>query len=274
MAASHDFLETLEIELVAGRNFSPASPTDLSGGFILNETAVKALGWDDPLGKTLEWSPGVGHETRKRGEVIGVVKDYHLMSLHETIEPLVLHIEPRWFRTLAVRIQGEDIPETLAFLEKTWQKFDPDNAFEYTFLDEGFARQYEADARLGSIFGYFSLLAVAIACLGLFGLAAFSAERRTKEIGVRKVLGASITGIVALLSKDFLRLVLIGFVVASPLAYFGMSRWLESFAYRTEISGWIFLVAGLLALAIALLTVGYQAVRAALADPVKSMRYE
>ena len=202
-----------------------------------------------------------------------MVKDFHFQSLREAIRPLGLFIG-RNLNYLAVRIQPDDVSGTLAAFETQWKTFAPDQPFTYSFLDRDVDALYQADQRTGSLFGTFALLAIVIACLGLFGLAAFTAEQRTKEIGVRKVLGASVAGIVLLLSKEFTKLVGIAFVVAAPLAYFGREWWLQRFAFQVEISWWIFLAAGVAALAIAWLTVSYQSIRAALTNPVEALRYE
>ena len=265
------FVQTMGIDLAAGRDFNAAITTDAQTAILINETAAHAFGWTEPVGKTLRFGKD-GEEL----QVIGLVKDYHYQSLKETITPLILRVDPEGYvyNNIIVRTSGTHLPATLASLEETWKQFVPERPFDYQFLDEAFDRYYRAEERLGRIFGYFALLAVFIACLGLFGLASYTAEQRTKEIGVRKVLGASVSNIVVLLTKTFARLVLIAFVFATPLAYLGMNRWLEDFAYRIDISGWIFLTAGLAALLIALLTVSYHAIKAALTDPVKSLRYE
>lgn len=208
-----------------------------------------------------------------------MVKDFHYQSLHHGIDPIVFYILPptvqvSYYRFLSARLDPAGVGETMAYLEDTWRAFQPGRPFTYSFLDAHFDALYRAERRLGTLFGYCALLAVFVACLGLFGLAAYAAEQRTKEVGVRKVLGASAPQIVVLLSKDFVRLVAVAFVVAAPVAYFAMHRWLEGFAYRTSITWDVFAAAGLAALAVALVTVGFQAVRAALADPVKALRYE
>ena len=206
--------------------------------------------------------------------IIGVVRDFHFKSLHDEIEPYAVFIEDGVTDRSAIRILSDDVPGTLAFLEETWEAFVPDRPFVYTFLEEGLAAQYRAEEQTRTIFSVFSLLAIVIACLGLFGLSAFMAEQRRQEIGVRKVLGASVGGIVVLLSKDFVKLVGWAFVVATPVAYLAMSRWLDNFPYHVDLSWRIFLVAGLAALVVAILTVSYQSIRAALTDPVKALRYE
>jgi putative ABC transport system permease protein len=263
-----DFLETFEIELVAGRNFSAALASD-STAFILNETAVRQLGWTDPIGKRFEWP-----EAGRKGAVIGVVKDFNYGSLHSRIGPLVLNRRTSMFDNLAVRIRGEDMPETMAFLEKKWKQFVPRQPFSYDFMNDTLGWMYEKEMRLNRVAGFSSLLAIFVACLGLFGLASFTAERRTKEIGIRKVLGASVSDIVALLSKDFLKLVVAANLIAWPVAYWIAEKWLQNFAYRTNVGIGVFALAGGLALGIALLTVSAQAVQAALANPVEALRNE
>ncbi|MFB3133080.1 MAG: ABC transporter permease, partial [Rhodothermales bacterium] len=263
----YDFVDFFEIELIEGRAFSRDFAADAEGAYLVNETAARLIGGASVLGKPLRLWTG-------EAPIVGVMKDFHYQPLHEPIRPFALYLNPQRLRYVAAKIRPEDFPATLAFIEKTMQAFSPDYPFDYYFLDEAFDRLYVAEQKMGQILGVFTVLALGIACLGLFGLGAYAAEQRTREIGVRKVLGASVGGIVLLLSKDFTRLVGIAFVVAAPVAYFAMSRWLEDFAYRIEISWWIFLLAGTLALVIALVTVSYQSIKAALADPVESLRYE
>ncbi len=275
LAVDHDFTRTYDMEIVAGRAFSKEIASDSLQGFVLNEAAVQAVGWASPeeaAGKFFMLDSE--NLADRRGAVVGVVKDFHFESLRERITPLVMYIRPGRYQRAAIKIAAGDPTETLAFLEAQWQTYTPNAPLAYSFLDQRFAGLYQAEEQFGQIAGAFALLAMFIACLGLFGLASFAAEQRTKEIGVRKTLGASAGSIVLLLSRDFTQVVLIAFVVACPLAYFAMDRWLDTFAYRVEISWPLFLMAGSLALAIALLTVSYQAVRAALADPVKALRYE
>jgi putative ABC transport system permease protein len=268
-AVGYDFVETLGIELAAGRSFSRDFSTD-STALIINEAAVEKFGWADAVGKTIiepdPEGPGVA-------QVIGVMKDFHFESLHDEIRPALLRLGtvPRF---IAVRISGGDIPGTLAHLGERWSELAPNQPFEYTFLDEDFDRLYRTDQRVGKIFGTFSVLGILVACLGLFGLASFSAEQRTKEIGIRKTLGASISNIILLLSKEFTTLVVISFLIASPLAYFAMSKWLQNFAYRTDIGILTFIAAGGLALLVAWFTVSYQSIKAALANPVEALKYE
>ena len=271
LAVDHDFLTTFEMELATGPGFTTERAGDAVSAFLLNEEAARALGWDDPLSKRIGM-PVVGVEM---SPVVGVVKDFHFRSMHEEIGPLVFFIPtPNWFSVFSVRVRPDNLDETLALMEQTWTTFEPTHPFTYSFLDQQFAQLHQAEAQVSKLLTYATALAIFIACLGLFGLAAFTAEQRTKEIGIRKVLGASVAGIVLLLSKDFARLVALAFVVAAPVAYFAMTRWLDDFAYRADLSWQVFFLAAALALAVALLTVSYQAVRAAVSDPVKALRYE
>ena len=268
------FLETLDIQLVKGRGFSAlftdASSRTRVGGALVNETAAHALGWEEPLGQRLPFKPNGNEYT-----VVGVVKDFHFASLREEIEPMLLApVSDFWSSYISIKLEPGDPAASLSSFEKTWEQFAPDLPFEYFFLDDAFDRLYRAEDRLAGIFNAFTLMAIVVACLGLFGLAAFTAEQRTKEIGIRKVLGATVSAIAMLLSRDFLKLVLVAAALATPIAYIAMNHWLREFAYRVEISWRIFLVAGLAALALSMLTVSYQAIKAALADPVKSLRYE
>ena len=262
-----DFIQTLGIQITTGRPFSNAQ--DESTSLIVNEAAVHRFGWDTALGKIISDAEG-----NPLGTVVGVTDNFHFESLQAAIEPLLMRVQPGWFEKITVRIRPDDVSGTLAFLEQQWQSFEPGYPFQYSFLDENFQQLYQAEDRLHEVFGYTSLLAILIACLGLFGLAAFTAEQRIKEIGIRKVLGASVSSLVVLLSKDFLKLVALALVIAAPIAYLAMQRWLNDFAYRVEIGVGTFVLAGVLALLIAVLTVSYQAIKAALADPVKSLRYE
>jgi len=266
LAVDYDFLKTMGIPLTAGRDFSKDYPTDIGGAYVLNETAVKETGLRDPLGK--QFSIG------QKGTVIGVIKDFHFDSLHQKIEPLALKIYPTGYEYLSVRIRPGRTAEVLDFLRKKWEVFVPGRTFEYSFLDEDIDRLYSAEIRLNRIFIAAASASILVAGLGLFGLTALTARRRTKEIGIRKVLGASVSGITVNLSRELLALVAVANVIAWPLAYFAMQRWLRGFAYRTEIGAKAFLLSGLLALFVALLTVSYQAIRAALANPVESLRYE
>jgi len=264
--ADDDFLRTMEIEVMAGRGFEEGLADD-NRAILLNETAVREIGWRDPIGKTVTL-----HQTDY--EVIGVVKDFHFTSLQEAIQPLGLLVQEENHRFLAARIQTDNLSSTLAALETTWKQFIPDYPFDFFFLDAAFDQLYQAEDRLAQIFNAFTFIALLIACLGIFGLAAFTTEQRTKEIGIRKILGASVPSIILLISKQFLMLLGLAFLLAAPLAYVVMNRWLDDFAYRIELGSSIFLLAGAMALVIALGTVSYQAIKAALADPVQSLRHE
>lgn len=261
------FIGTLGLELAAGRAFDPARPGDRETGVMINETAARLLGWDDPIGMGFM-------DDGTRREVIGVVRDFHTESLKEEVGPMILRLGEDQLVYAAVRLETTDVSGTIAGLRSIWQEFIPALPFQYSFLDDEFDAMYRSEQRLGRLFNAFALLAVLVAALGLLGLAAFTAQQRTKEIGIRKVLGASISGIVVMLSGDFVRLVLVAFVIAVPLAWFAMEDWLSAFAYRIEIGPGIFAVAGLIALTIAIATVSWQAVRAALANPVDSLRSE
>jgi putative ABC transport system permease protein len=262
----HDFVETMDMEMVAGRTFSREFASD-TANYIINERAAEAMGMANPVGQDLEfWN--------REGQIIGVVKDFHMGSLYTPIEPTILRLEPRDAGLLYVRTTPGETPAALASLESVYGQFNPGYPFETEFLDENYEQMYRGELVVGTLANLFAGVAIFIACLGLFGLAAYTAERRRKEIGVRKVLGASVGGVVTLLSRDFVRLVLIGFVVAAPLAWWVMNQWLDSFAYRVELGWSVFLVAGGAALLIALVTVSGQALRAATTDPVKALRTE
>jgi putative ABC transport system permease protein len=265
---SHDFIPTYGMEMASGRNFSREFPTDLKEAFILNEEAVRKIGWtpENALGRSFQYGS-------RTGSIIGVVKDFHFESLHQSIAPLVLYLQPD-YRHVSLRLRPENIPQTMAYLKDRWGELRPNYPFDYFFIDENFDGLYRSEEKLGQVFGVFSLLAVGIACLGLLGLASFSAERRIKEIGIRKVLGAPVPGLLLLLSRDFTRWVLAANLIAWPLAYIIMQRWLQNFAYRVGLQLTDFVLAGVLAFGVALLTVSFQTVKAALGNPIDSLRYE
>ena len=269
LEVDHDFIDLFEIELAEGRNFSREFSTD-SQAYIINEAARKIFGWETALGKRF----GFRREEVGMGQVIGVVKDFHFLSLHQEIQPLVIHLTENGMSYLSVKIISQNIPQTVEFLKEKWKKFSPNYPFEYFFLDDDFEKMYRSEMRLGKIFMSFTFLAVFIACLGLFGLASFTSEQRTKEIGVRKVLGASVSNIVFLLSKEFSKWVMIASLIAWPLAYYIVSQWLQSFAYRISIGIWIFFLSTALALCVAMMTVGFKAAKVALANPVDALKYE
>lgn len=272
-AVDSGYVETLGLDVVAGRNFDPNRPSDATEGHLLNETAVRALGWtpEEAVGKTFDLDDDLD------GTVIGVVQDFHTASLREPIQPVVIQIHPvedaSADKKVAIRLAAGSIGAGLDHLRETWGQF-AEEAFRYSFLDESFAAMYETEQRLGRVFGLFAALAIFIACLGLLGLAAFSAERRRKEVAIRKVLGATARSVVTLLSTDFLKLVGLASVLASPVAYLLMRRWLHDFAYRIDIGPWIFVGAIASASIVALLTVSTQALRAAWTDPAAAIRQE
>ncbi len=271
-----DFIDTYSIKIVKGRNFSKDFPTDRQEAALINEAAVQKLGWhDNPLGQQIEVFLSL--DKRKRYRVIGVVQNYHFESLHKEIEPLILYNSNphggNYYR-ISMRTSPERVQETVAFVKSKWAEFDSQYPIEYVFLDEQYDTLYKTEESLGQLFGYFTALAIFIGCLGLFGLSAFSAEQRTKEIGIRKVLGASIPGVILLLVKEFTKWVAVAVLIAWPVGYFIMNKWLQNFAYRINLEFSTFLSAAMLALIISTITVIYQASKAALANPINSLRYE
>jgi predicted permease len=262
-----DYTDVFKMEMASGRFFSKKLSSDTANAVVVNETAVKVMGMENPIGKRLE---GFG----KKGQIIGVLKDFHFKPIQKQIEPLVLAIIQDWRSYMLIRIQPENIPQTIAAVEDVWNKLNPAYPFEYRFLDEDFERMYRSEQRMGTLFQYFTFLAILISCMGLFGLASFVVEKRTKEIGIRKALGASVPGLVALLTKEFTKWVLAANIIAWPAAWYASDNWLQSFAYRTDLGIWIFVFSGILALSIAIATVSFQAVKAALSNPVKALRYE
>jgi putative ABC transport system permease protein len=271
----HDYVKTMGMEIVEGRDFSKEMSTDASEAFLINEAAVRELQLENPLETQVEWGGSdYDYGIEKKGRIIGVVKDFQFQSLRDAISPLIIHVWSQNTFVFALRIQPDDISSTLAFIENKWKELDPTHPFEYSFMDETFDRLYRSEEKLSNIFSIFSMLAIFIAALGLFGLALFMVEQRTKEIGVRKVLGASVGSIFALLSKEFAILVLMANIFAWPTAYLLMQKWLQNFAYRVPMEPWLFVLAAVLAFVIALVTVSFQAMKAALANPVESLRYE
>ncbi len=275
--ADDDFLVTMGMEMAYGRYFSQEYPSD-ANAVVLNETAVRQFQLEDPIGKQIRY-PGACGDCHQEYEIIGVVKDFNMSSLHHPLEPFAIfkehgNIARNGGHCIAIRIAPGKAKEAVALVEKAWKTQNPGDPLEYSFLDRDYNALFQSEQQLGQLFGIFTFLTIFIACLGLLGLATYTAEQRTKEIGIRKVMGASVGSIVTLLSKDFTRLVLIAFLIAVPLAYVAMNKWLENFAYRTEIGIWTFVIAGVAALCIAWLTVSYQSIKAALMNPVKSLRDE
>ncbi|MET0635281.1 MAG: ABC transporter permease [Chitinophagaceae bacterium] len=269
-----DYIPTMEIKLTGGRNFTKSGQADKYTAAIVNETLVKELGWKEPLGKRLRFTYG-DNEVAER-TIIGVVRDFHTYSLQHKLDPMVLLMPPApsMEDNLYVKINTAKTADALAFIEKAYKQFDNQNPVEFNFLDQNFARQYEAELKQEKLCLAFTVLAIFIACLGLFGLAAFTAQQRVKEIGIRKVLGASVGSIAVMLSKDFVKLVIIAVCIATPIAWYGMNRWLEEFAYRVNIDFWVFGLAAGVAMGIALVTVSSQAIKAGMTNPVKSLKTE
>jgi len=265
-----DYISQFDIEVIAGRGFSRDFATDSTEAMVVNEKAVKLLGYTNPkeaIGANFkQWG--------REGKIIGVVKDFHFRSLQQDIRPLTMRMEKDRTNLIAVKINTKNIKNTVATIQNTWENILPDTPFEYYFLDEVFNEQYESEERFGNLFLNFAILAILISCLGLLGLSAYSTLQRKREIGIRKVLGSSIYGVVNLLSIEFIKLVGIAFIIAAPLAWFVMNYWLADFAYRISIQWWVFALAGLSALGIALATISFHAVKASIANPIKSLRTE
>lgn len=273
MRVDHDFLSTFGMELLYGRNFSKQIVSDVNTAVIVNETLMQEMGWQEPVGHKFA---NFSTKSIKEPTVIGVVKDFNYASLHEPVKPLVLLLDPAFatIRYIFVKIAPGDFAGTLKFLRTTWQEIAPNKPFDYYFLDEDFDQQYRDEERWAQIVGYAMGFAMLIACIGLFGLSALTATKRTKEIGIRKVLGASLFSVVRLLAHEFVLLITLANLLAWPVAYFAVNQWLQSYAYRINVTLWPFALSGVLALAMALLTVSFQAIKAALANPVASLRYE
>ena len=270
LSVDYDYVESFELEIMAGRDFDRSFGTDHISSFMLNEQAVTALGWQTPeeaLGESMVLEG-------KEGQIVGVLRDFNYASLRQEIDPLVLEVRPGAFAYFSIRIGSAGIPATLSFLENRWKQFFPEKVFEYEFLDDRIGQAYIAEQRLGKMIRYFSLVAIFISCFGLFGLAALLTQQRFKEIGIRKVLGASIGQIVRLVSSDFMRLIVIAMIIVAPITWFILSGWLEDFAYRIAFPWWLLLVSGLLVMLIAFLTVSGHSLRAATSNPVEAIRDE
>lgn len=256
--------------MVAGRAFSKDFATDSTQAMMINESAVKMLGYSSPqeaIGRDFDqWG--------RKGKIIGVLKDFHYKSLQQIIQPLTMRVEPSGFGTISIKVSAANLPSTIKSIESKWNQIIPNRPFDYYFLDDFYNKQYKAEDNFGNLFFNFAVLAIFISCLGLLGLSSYSTLQRTKEIGVRKVLGASVSNIVNLLSIDFIKLVLIAFIIAIPLVWYGMNKWLQDFAYRTNISWWVFALAGFASVFIALFAISFQAIKAAIANPVKSLGTE
>jgi putative ABC transport system permease protein len=270
IAIDYDFLDTYGLEIIAGRNFNLEAGTDHNSAFVINEATVKDFGWETPekaIGKTFNLEG-------KEGSVIGVIKDFHYISLREPIGTLILHIGVPMFNVFSVKMETQNIDETLAFLETQWKIHFPEKTFEYSFLESDLADIYQADRRLGKIISVFAFLAILVSCLGTYGLAMLHAQQREKEVGIRKVLGASVAHIIGLLSKGYMILIALASLIGIPLAYWSMHKWLENFAYQMELSGWLFALSVGIVLLIVVFTISYQTLKAALANPVHALRDE
>lgn len=262
-----NYLEAMHIRLADGRNFSPMFND--SSSFLINESAVRAFGLARPVNEML-----VNHSNPRRGRIVGVVKDYHFATLHAQIEPLVIEFKPQWTDNLVFRLRAGKAREALTYIKATVERLSPHTLFIYQFLDDRIDALYRSEDIMGTVFQFFSVLAVIISCMGLFGLASHAIERRTKEIGIRKVLGASVAGIVSLVSSRIFRLIIIGFCIAVPVTWYVMQKWLDNFAYRIEIEWWVFALTGLIILTIASLAIGFRAMKAAVVNPAQSLRNE
>jgi putative ABC transport system permease protein len=264
--SDRDLANTFKMKMVEGRFYSKDFGSDTSS-IVINEEAAKIIGMKDPVGKTLTmWGDKL--------TIIGVVKNFNFKPLDTKIEPLVIRYSDNLLHSMFIRVKPGDLTGTIDYIKDVYKTFSPSAPFDYHFLDEDFDNLYRSETRMQTIFSYFAILAIIISCLGLFGLASYIAERRKKEIGIRKVLGANVFNLSYLLSLQFTKWVFISNLIAWPVAYFLMNRWLQDFAYRVDISFWLFPLAGLLVLVVALLTVLYQAIKAALVNPVKSLKYE
>jgi len=266
-----DYISTLAMKIKSGRDFSAQMPSD-SNAIVINETAAKFLGFTDPVNKVVYRSSGGPNPTYKPYTIIGMVKDFNFSSLRDNISPVVMQLNTD-NSSLSIKVNTANMPALLSQIENKWKGFTPAH-FQYSFMDQDFDAMYRSEQRIGTIFIAFTTLAIVIACLGLFGLAAYAAEQRTKEIGIRKVLGASIATIAGMLSLDFIKLVCISILIASPIAWYLMQKWLQDFAYRIGIAWWVFAIAGVAALFIAFITISFQSIKAAVANPVNSLRSE
>lgn len=271
ISVDYDFSETFKLRIIAGRDFDKSYGTDHLGGYVINEMAVRTLGWESPeaaIGQNLSRGGA------PPGKVIGVVNNFNTAGLQNALTPIIMNVAPGAFTAFAIRLKSDNTQSITADIEKAWRQFFPGKAFEYNFISDALRDSYEQESRLMQLVGDFAGVAIFLACFGLFGLVDFTVRQRRKEIGVRKVLGASVAGITGLLTRDFLKLVAVAILVASPVAYYAMNRWLADFAYRIDLQWWMFATAGAVAIAVAFLTVGYQSVRAALVNPVQSLRSE
>ena len=265
----YDYFETLRVKLVHGRTFSDKYANESHESVILNQSAIKELGLKESIGKVVK-----SENFNRPKKIIGVIEDFHEGSLHGQIPPMVFSCIPSQIGQIVIRIRPDNVSNTIEYIRNTWRQFNPDETFAFSFIEEEYSKFYRSEEKLGRIISAFTILTILVACLGLFGLSMFMAEQRTKEIGIRKVLGASVTSVVQLLTKEFIKWVLLANLIAWPIAYYAMNKWLQNFAYRINISWWVFVLAGGIALVIALLTVSWQVIRTAIANPMEALRYE
>lgn len=276
MTVDHDYVETLGLHVIKGRDFSKEYSTDKSSAFLINSSTAQKMGWDNPVGKEITLQFYVEEQVEKKGKIVGMVEDFQYHSLHNSINPVLLHIynETFYHDYLTVRFSTDRVQNIIAGIEQKWKDFNPSRPFEYRFLDDTFDQMYRSEQQLCKVFNLFALIAVLVACLGLFGLASYSTEQRIKEIGIRKVLRAKVSDILGLLSKDFLKLVMLGFLIAIPISFYLVQQWLDNYARHIDVGFGIFLFVGVVAVAVAMVAVGYQSLRAALVNPVESIRSE
>jgi len=275
ITCDYDYIPTFGLQLADGRNFDPNIPSDAVTGIIVNEAAVKEFGLKDPVGSEFNLPLGGQQESGDNAQVIGVLKDFHFRSLREEIQPLMLFLNNQYNQNVVIKYSSSaDLTKTLDVIKNKWENLFAGEEFQYSFVDEEYNQLYSSDEQMGKLFFFFSLLIIFVACLGIFGLASFLSEQRAREIGIRKVLGSTVTGVVKLLTADFTKWVLVANVLAIPIAWYAMDKWLQNFAYRTSMSVWIFIFSGFITLVIALLTIGTQTIKAANMNPVETLKYE
>jgi len=273
----HDYFDVMDMKIIEGRNYDKELQTDLEESILINEALIPSMSWgENAIDKRIQFGAGLDGSATRDTKVIGIIKDFHYTSLHNEIDPLVILLSERPLRNICLKIKGEDIKNTIAFIEEKWNEFCPTFPFDFSFLDDNLNEQYIAEQKIGKVFTYFAFLCVFIACLGLLGLASYTAEQRIKEIGIRKVHGASMNNIIVLLSREFIRWVLLANIIAWPIAYLALDKWLQNFAYRIEVldNYFIFILSAFIALFIAVFTVIFQAIKSAAANPVDALKYE